>query len=626
MNINKATLNLFNAIQVEKKLKGKTTLLEKTIKDGYILAPEVARIADDALLKTISDVVGISGEKANNAFHKSWKIIEETSQEELMVQQIIHYITTYGFQEMGIYRDDAVYIPHEELELPEILDDIRLVIISGLTVNEIRKKIVELSSGIALKEETLKDIMVIIEHNDYDIGLLEDIKNRELRSKLYDFYDTVPTEPVEYLRFLVNKLTEESLLIKSGYLVAKIKECNTSLHIKTLDRLLEKAPHNLAEIFLRYKPIFLALKSVSKNKTFFNRLRKKANDLHKPLPEDFLNSITGKLKNGDKVVITKLRAELKNVNIFRKIRLAYALKFRTTDPTAIVYKVRNGKGFAVEFSFNKKKEAERVLKYVVRSIEEDLNVKGQTIYIPKNMNYALPSTEKMFTGNFPTGSYVSVPEDMIVGIHWENTEKVVDLDLSAISASGKTGWDSDYKSEGNKVLFSGDITSAPKPKGATELFYIKKGDTDHKIMTVNYYNFSGGDEVNTKILVAHEKPKNFGSNYVVDVNNIVAQTNINISKKQNVLGLITRVDDENRFYFANVSVGNSITAYGDEKTKFTREYLVNSLVNTLDFKEILKNAGAKVVDKKPKKDFIDLSPEVLDKTTIINLITSCENK
>ncbi|HEA46440.1 MAG TPA: hypothetical protein ENH99_01525 [Candidatus Pacearchaeota archaeon] len=621
--MDKATLNLFNAIQTDNKKKSENTLLMETVKHGFVWTREVAYIADEKLIETISDVVGISGEKANNAFHKSWKIIENTPQEALVLQAILHYMTTYGFEALGMYSNEAIYIPNEKLEIPEITDDLKLVVIKGLTAKEIMAAIIELGSGIALKEETLKDIMTIIEHNKYDASLIESIKNRELRARLYDFFDLAPQDPLEYLRYLVSKLTEESLLIKNNFLIEKIKECNTTLHQRTLEKELAKAPANLAEIFFRYKPIFLAFKTISKDKTFFNQLRKKANKLHKPLPEDYLNNVTSKIKHGKKVDTLTLREELEKVNIFRKIRLAYALKFRTKDNSSIVYRIRNGRGFATEFGFNRQKEAEKVLKIVTEAIEGDLNdIKGKTIYIPDNINYALPSTEKQFTGNFPTGSYVSVPKDMVVGIHWENTGKIVDLDLSTVSASGKTGWDSYYKTEGDKILFSGDITSAPKPKGASEFFYIKEGETEHKIMMVNYYNFKKGDEVITKIIVAHEEPNNFEKDYMVDINNIIATANMNITKKQNILGLIVRVNNENRFYFAGVSVGNSITSsYRNEHSTYAREYLVSSLVDTLDFKEILEGAGAKVVSKKPKKDFIDLSPEALDKTTIINLIT-----
>ena len=102
----------------------------------------------------------------------------------------------------------------------------------------------------------------------------------------------------------------------------------------------------------------------------------------------------------------------------------------------------------------------------------------------------MPATEKQFTGHLPTGSWVSVPEDLIVGIHWTNTKKRrIDLDLSIIGVSGKIGWDGSYRSKRRDILFSGDVTDAPPPIGALELFCIKKGLEEPKILIANYYNF-----------------------------------------------------------------------------------------------------------------------------------------
>jgi hypothetical protein len=44
-------------------------------------------------------------------------------------------------------------------------------------------------------------------------------------------------------------------------------------------------------------------------------------------------------------------------------------------------------------------------------------------------------------------------------------------------------------------------------------------------------------------------------------------------------------------------------------------------VNSVDFREVLTMAGATVVDCKPDNGkYINLSPEALDKTTIVDLI------
>ena len=272
-----------------------------------------------------------------------------------------------------------------------------------MTADEILDKIIELGSGIALMQETLKDIMTIVEFNKYDSEFVEKIKNRELKALLFDYYGIVPKEPVEFLRHLISKLTDESLVIKNKYLINKIKESNG----KFLDELLKQTPNNLAEIFFRFKPLFLAMKSISKNKTFFNRLRKKANELHKPLPEDYLNNVTMRIKRNS-LNLDFLKKKLGTATIFRKIRLAYALKFRENVGDSIVYQIRNGRGWAT--GFHCEGNVEDALNVVSDSIVNDIrsNVEGKTIYIPENVNYALPATEKQFTGYLPTGSYVSV--------------------------------------------------------------------------------------------------------------------------------------------------------------------------------------------------------------------------
>lgn len=623
--MNKATLRLFSAIEVDNKQKKDLpeSLLVRTIQNGYILDSTIQ--PTEELLNTIESIVGISGIKANSAFHKSWQIIQDSSIESLVTQQIIHYITTYGFESLGIYREDAVYIPKEILELPNITDDIPLVVIKAMTAEEILNSIVKLADGIALAQETLDDIMEIVKGHNYGKSFVEKIGNRELKALLLDFYGIVPSEPVEFLRHLISKLTDESLLIKNKYLIDKIKQSNG----KFLDTLLKDAPEDLASIFFRFKPLFLAMKSISHNKTYFNQLRKKAKKQHKPLPEDYLNSITSQIKY-EKLNLETLAQKLKKATIFRKIRLAYALKYRLDINDSIIYRVRNGRGWATEFDYEwwyvVKDKTQQALEIVINSIVEDVkrNIEGKTIYIPRNIHYALPATEKQFTGYFPTGTYVVTQEDMIVGIHWTNTKKNrVDLDLSVIGESGKIGWDADYYSEEKEVLFSGDMTDARPPDGASELFYLKQASQEARILMVNYFNFVKGDKVEAKILVAQEKPDNFRLNYMVDVNKIIASANITITKIQNILGIIVNINKENRVYFANISIGNSVTSGNYQQSQQARNYLVTKLVNSLELRTVLTMAGAKIIDEIPEdkeEEYINLSPEALDKTTIINLI------
>ncbi len=617
-----ALLRLFNAVQVEKKTRSKLVknVLERTLKNGYFLDPAIK--PTDELLDQIEKIVGISGEKANSAFHKSWAIVQNSPIETLVYQQIVHYMTTYGFENLGIYNQNTVYVPHEKLEIPEITKDIPVVVIKAMTKKEIKDKVISLtSSGIALSKDTINDLLEIIKESKYEASIIDKVNNRELKIALYDYFDIAPTDPMEYLRYLVYKVTGETLIIKNDALINKIKRADMADKGNLLDSLLKKAPVDLASIFLRFKPLFLAMKYISTNKTFFNKLRKEAKYLHKPLPEDVMNNVTNRLKN-DNFYLNDFLESLEKASIFRKIRLAYALKYRVENPSSIVYKVRNGKGWASDFVWPEKYDdvTKTILEIVLKSIADSIkkNVADKTIYIPSGIRYALPATEKQFVGNFPCGTSVAVPSDMIVGVHWENQNNHrIDLDLSMIDVGGKIGWDAGYRNE--DVLFSGDMTDAPLPNGASELFYFKN-ITSSKIIIVNYFNFDD-DKIDAKIVVASEKIKKlFDYNHMIDINNMIASTNFSIDKKQNVIGLVAKVENESRFYFTNISVGNSITSRETDAVRHSREYLTNIAFNSLDFREILIAAGANVVEEKPDGDHIDLSPMALDKTTILNLI------
>lgn len=622
-----SAIRQFRALPIKNKRKKKASkvLLEETIKRGIIFSPEVVANYTESELLGLIEKIGLTAEQINNSFHKSWQKIKEASIEQLWLEQVLHYITTYGFEALGIYDESSVYVPNEKLEIPEIEDDLKLIVIKGYTKDEFREKlIILLNSGIALSEDTLKDILDVAKFVGIEESDIVDIKNKEAKVVLYDHFNLFPENPLEFLRYVVYKITNKTLLIKSANLIEEIREG----HKKDISKLFEKYGGKfgfarLAEIFYRFKPIFLALRTNKKMKRIVNRIRKLAVGNHKPLPEDYLNNITSKIKKGERINKKILLEELKKVNVFRKIRLAYALKFRTKDAESILYRIRNGRGFATDFSFDNKGVAKKILDIVLDSISDDIekNVKGKKVYIPDYINYSLPATEKQFTGNFPSGTYISVDKDIIVGINWQDIDTHrIDLDLSLIKSDGeKIGWDASYRTEESDILFSGDMTSAPKPKGATELFYVQKQSKKDMILFVNYYNYNEKIDVPFKIIVAKEKVSNFKENYMVDPNNIVSVAESKMTQKQKILGLLITTTGGNRFYFAETSVGKSITSTDSKIAQNCRQYLLDFYENTIDLKSILIKAGCKIVKDKEKAD-IDLSPEVLEKDSILKLL------
>ena len=653
-----ATIKLFRALPIKTKERADNVgLMKETIKHGFIFAPEVIANYSNysELIKLVRDTVGLSSEKMNSAFHKSWTKVKETDLEQLVVEQLAHYLTTYGKEHPAMYlvekelqwgvenlaekvseledidltqvQDDGyVYIPKEVLDIPDIdVDKFPLMVIKGYTHEELKGKLLKLlESGIALAEDTLKAVLDIAMTVGFNEPEVEKVRNKEAKAALYEYLNLFPENPTEFLRFVIYKATSKTLLIKSPDLIQEIGKSNNLNIVRTFsDYETKYGLDRLSEIFYRFKPIFLAFRTNKRMKVMVNRIRRLAVTHHKPLPEDYLNSITARIKNGRKIEVSRLEAELEKVNTFRKIRLAYALKFRTGDVDSILYRIRNGKGYATEFSFDKKIEAKDTLDVVLMSIIQDVrkNIEGKKIYIPDYIKYSLPATEKQFTGNFPSGTYITAPSDMIAGVHWQNIkENRIDLDLSLISPEvGKIGWDSLYRTEARDVLFSGDMTDAKRPKGASELFYVKRQTKSSFIVLLNYYNFNPEVEVPFRIMVAKEAVKDFKENYMVNPNNLLSIAESKISQKQKVLGLLVVTTNASKFYYAETAIGWSITSTASELAMRSRKYLLDFYENSISLNGILIDAGAVLVDRQDEVD-IDLSPEKLEKGTIIQLL------
>lgn len=637
-----STIRLFKGLPVDnkevtKKVDSKATtnhdVTLRTLAKGYMFAPEVLNHYSDYshLEDLVNQAYGRSSEELNQTFHKSFAKVRDASIQQLVFEQIIHYMTTYGAERLGVFDEESVYIPGEQLDAPELKEGVRIVVIRGFTKAELKEKLMELlTSGVALKEKTVADVLDVATFVELTEADVEDVKNKEVKSALYDYFGIVPTKPIEFLRYVVFRSTNETLIIKNRALIDKIKEqknLDVARYFDNYEK--EVGLQKLAEIFYRYKPIFLAFRTNTKMKKTINKIRRLAKVNHKPMQEDILNTITARLQDRkwDTRDVATFNQAMKSTNVFRKIRLAYALKFRTTDADSILYRVRNGKSYAKEFNFENKKGARIVYDMMMKSIVETIrpNVEGKKIYIPKGVKYGLPATEKQFTGDLPTGTYVEVTDDMVAGVHWENQPRYrIDLDLSIQDAESKIGWDANYRDSEQGIYFSGDITDAPKPKGASELFHVGGRARGVWLMNLNYYNYNSDVDVPFKILVAQETKENIEKNHTVDPNKIVALTNSEISVKQKTLGIIVADEESTKFYFAETALGKSITARGTDYAEQARKFLLNYYTDSIILNDVLTLAGAEIIDVAGQEIDIDLSPEAVDKTTILNLLKESE--
>jgi len=634
-----STIKLFKAVPIDAKLVSRAMNkfydCSDTIRHGFILSPyiyenytneEVRRI-----IKLVKAEYGISAAEINSSFHKSWSKVRDASTFQLIIEQLAHYITTYGYEAWGIYDSDTVYIPNEICQLPQVnIDELKITVIHGLTREEIREKTLKLlSSGIALKEDTKQAVFDIITQIGIDDYQIEKIANKEIRAMIYDFTGIIPSNPTEFFRYLIYKTTGETLIIKNVAMIEKIKQSDGYEALALLHRYKKQYGFKqLASIFNRFKPLFLAFKKQGQMNNYINQISKLSKKHHKPMPVDYLNSLTRYIRDGD-VSVSRFRQSLEETNIFRKIRLLYSLHYRLNDNAeSIVYRIRNGKTFSSElkpFSFDESDIAEMCNEIIYDSIAHDveMHVKDKIIYIPEGINYALPATEKQFSGNFPTGTYIECEDNITAGVHWFNKKhQRVDLDLSLVSITDKIGWDAAYRTAGRDVLFSGDVTDAKLPRGASELFYVDGDGYDAYMMFLNYYNFEddNGEGCPFKLVVG-KSSGHLCQNYMLDPSQIVGACKSNMDVKERALGFIMRNKGITRFYFNEMNMGRGITSGHNEHTTNTIKYLAQYYMNMISLNDMLEFAGATITHDKTDEYDIDLSPETVDKTTFIELLT-----
>ena len=562
------------------------------VKVGYIVDPRCCTAEVLEFLKSLP--VNI-----NATFYKSWNDIISKNRFELFLDQIRHYASTYGTDFQG-----EVWTPNEGSDQPDYTD---FKVITPITIEEVNTRCCEmLYTGIPLNENTLRMVLELI--TDVDI---EKVKNKEAMMSLHKKFGTVPKDNVEFVRFLVFLATNKTLLIKDKTTLAALKVANINLS----ELVYSFGDIRLAEIFFRFKPIFLALRNTKENKVVVNDLRRLANKYHKPIKVGFFESILSlsSLPAG-------LQERLKECSNYKKVTLLQTILIRQKELDMRFFGIRNGKLWAKEEKSKTKKYYDELYTHVYSSLINSLSVKACEIKLPLGVKITLPTSEKSFIGNYPLGTSFNLSNtDSIVGIHWRGDEGARDIDMSLHSIDGrKYGWNADYTDDNKSVIYSGDMTSA-NPE-AVELFYGNKGMTPC-IVKVN--RFSGGDKAKFRLFLATETitdmvkdyeidPYNDKyKNYMVNPNNILFMIDCEMNAKEKSVGVITG----DKFILAEFKTGNKIVSGSSITNKYT-EYALSTLDCYLDLEKVLTDAGYTI--NSGNEPDIDLTK--LSKDTLISLL------
>lgn len=564
------TLKLFNAVIA--KASNEAPFISK---DGYIIDSN-AMWAKNEIVKFMKneklDAYGL-----NKTFHKSWQKIFSSSREELLIHQIQHYLSTYGsdFQ-------DEVYIPEEVVSIPNT--KILFKYIKAYSTEEMTKKCLSLlESGIALKGQTIDDLLsVLIVELSYQFTGKEKIKNKEALVKLADMYGVLPTDVMEFFRYIIYRATGETLLIKSNEAIEKVKASNFNPAVQFELFGLER----LAEIFNRFKPLFLAFKP--KCAKTINKISKLSKAYHKPMVSNPLNMVTS-------VILEKKDIHwLDRATPFALFRALSACHTRIKGQFSFAYRIRSGKSFVKNSKVNGAVWENYV--FLKEYLISRFDFSGKAFFFPEDVEYALPRSEKMFIGNIPTGSKF-YGDTLAVGIYWENSWGARDLDLSGLNIGGKIGWNASYNQNNGHLMYSGDLTDAKN--GAIEYLYANNGLMAPTLINNNVY--SGQANCEYKIIVG--KGDSIDYNFMMNPENLFLESKCNSVQRQNVLGILIPEGQRQSFVILNFGAGQSRISGNSEISTLATQALYQEWNSPLTFREVILQLGGELANSSEKADF-----------------------
>ena len=248
------------------------TVNELAIKKGYVVDPACCN-------QRVVDFLNSIPNNYNTTFYSSVADVVERNRFELLVDQVLHYASTYGSMDTV-----SPYIVNEHFgEEPVVsIDFSDCKVIKPITKTEMGIKVQDmLASGIALKGETLDNLFSLIEEFNFQIDISV-VKNIEAKMRLYALLDILPNSADEMVRFVVYQITGDTLLIKNRELIAKISyDYSSTDMVKIHNQMVRFGLEELSSVFFRYKPLFLALRRGTIMRKLVNKLRKLANKHHK---------------------------------------------------------------------------------------------------------------------------------------------------------------------------------------------------------------------------------------------------------------------------------------------------------------------------------------------------------
>lgn len=589
------TLKLFNAV-IDNGTKAAPVILSK-----YGVVVDETAASQLPLIVSFLEQCALSGIQLNATFHKSWSTIINSSDSELRLHQILHYITTYGTGHQSTF----IYTPNEPLDIPDIT--VEFLVVRGISKEQIVDKCLALfDSGAALAEDTITDVMEVLADCGYTFTGRESFRNKEVNARVFASLEIAPTDPVECIQCMVFAATGKSLLIKNVSTYSAL--AGVSKDSKVYKILRDADANELAKVFNRFKPIFLALKTAAPAdiKSKINQISRLSKTKHVPMSYNILNNL-------GTCTVDELKAEqdnLINANFFQLARCLNYLK-KAEHATTQIYNIRNGKSYVKERisgATNPREKADILLDI----LKSKYDLSKESVYIPEYVEYPLPTSEKSYVGNVPTGTKFFTDQQISYGVYWHNSDGAYDIDLSALSCRGKIGWNSQYCAE---MMYSGDMTDART--GATE--YVTTTDkmkSPHLVM-INVFR---GADVGSRMRIVLGNSADPSRDHMMDPNAVWFTAATETVSRSSIIGVVYRDQGRNCAVIVNRGVGAGQVSYANTTATALRTGLIEQYRHTYSLREALQRCGATLVNSADSAT-TDLTPSKLEKDSILSIFS-----
>jgi len=622
--MNNSTIKLFNKVLVDKQ-NSKFVLIPKIFKKfSYFVTQDVLdKLGEEKIYKLLSSATNL--DKMNKTFFTFLKTVE-TSTEERIFHQILHYMSTYGYESIfGEQNEDVIYLPKKDIiEGDDTEETIAIRVLSGITKKDLKEKVRGvIFSNAGINTAHIAEWNIILE-GIFSIEELknvlnsEDVKNRDMLAQIanvmYPLY--IPKDIELLIRLAIIRSGSPGIKVASKEVIQKLKDNYDNISLYAKEYGYTFAENEIAKVWRRNRKYFLAMKHNESivGKRLINTARKKADRLYKKV---LLHPVLNATEVDD---VKSFEKALPYVTIPQLVRVYNAMLSRIKVNDIFFTRIRNGKTWIEKKEVKRPKNVLEFLALIQREFNRRAILDGIKVYIPKDIRYPVPSSMKDMVGAIPNFTTIDISKtDIAIGVHWYNNKGSVDLDLSFRNIEGpKIGWNSEWKNSDS--IFSGDITNAPKKSGgASEFIVVKKNSGVYGTFSLNLYAplLENLEKDYTYTLFINipddiEKVLEKKNDYLLKSGRTLFRSDVNMVKSESDIGYLLG----SKFMVCNFAMKTSTVA-GTNNGDILGWMMTNSS-NKMSINEFIERSGG-IITNNPDEASISLDPSKITVDTWNNL-------